>query len=108
MLSPEIGPSEVRWRVGFRPTSPQQLAGIRIEPPPSFACAIGTIPAATAAADPPLEPPTVWSRFQGLRVAPYALGSVVGRMPSSGVFVLPIVTSPASRKRCARNVSTGA
>ena len=30
---------------------------MRIEPPPSLACAIGTMPAATAAAEPPLEPP---------------------------------------------------
>ena len=43
---------------------------MRIEPPPSLACATGTIPDATAAAEPPLEPPVEWSRFQGLRVGP--------------------------------------
>ena len=43
---------------------------MRIEPPPSLACAIGTRPPATAAADPPLEPPAVWPSLQGLRVAP--------------------------------------
>ena len=48
------------------------LAGMRIDPPPSPACATGTIPLATAAADPPLEPPGVWSRFHGLCVGPYA------------------------------------
>src|SRR5436190_464629 len=57
MLSPMSGPSEVRCRVVFSPTRPHSLAGIRIDPPPSFACATGTIPEATAAADPPLEPP---------------------------------------------------
>jgi hypothetical protein len=31
--------------------------GMRLEPPPSWACASGTMPAATAAADPPEEPP---------------------------------------------------
>ena len=55
--SPNIGPSGFRARVGFIPTSPQHAAGTRMEPPPSFACAIGTTPAATAAAEPPLEPP---------------------------------------------------
>ena len=30
---------------------------MRSEPPPSPPCVIGTIPAATAAAAPPLEPP---------------------------------------------------
>ena len=84
------------------------LAGIRIEPPPSLACATGTMPEATAAPEPPLEPPVVRSVFQGLRLAPYASGSVVGRMPSSGVLVLPMTTKPAARKRSARKVSTGA
>ena len=69
-MSPTSGPSEVRPRLGFSPTSPQQLAGILIEPPPSFACAIGTMPAATAAADPPLEPPGERPRSQGLCVGP--------------------------------------
>lgn len=31
-------------RVALRPTSPQQAAGMRMEPPPSLACAIGTAP----------------------------------------------------------------
>ena len=70
MTSPISGPCEVRWRVGLRPTRPLWLAGIRIEPPPSLAWAIGTMPAATAAPEPPLEPPGVRSRSQGLRVAP--------------------------------------
>ena len=32
-------------------------AGIRMEPPPSLACASGTMPEATAAAAPPDDPP---------------------------------------------------
>ena len=48
--SPSVGASDTRPRAGFRPTSPQQAAGMRIEPPPSLPCASGTIPAATAAA----------------------------------------------------------
>ena len=43
---------------------------MRIEPPPSLACATGTMPDATAAAEPPLEPPVEWSGLQGLRVGP--------------------------------------
>ena len=43
---------------------------MRIEPPPSLPWATGTRPAATAAADPPEEPPGVRSRFHGLLVAP--------------------------------------
>ncbi len=70
MLSPTSGPSLVRWRVGFSPTSPLMLAGIRIEPPPSLAWATGTMPDATAAPEPPDDPPGVWSVFHGLRVAP--------------------------------------
>ncbi len=70
MWSPASGPAEVRCRVGFRPTSPQALAGMRIEPPPSLAWATGTMPEATAAAEPPLEPPGERERSQGLRVAP--------------------------------------
>src|SRR3546814_20980837 len=45
-----------RPRLGLRPTRPLIEAGIRIEPPPSLACATGTIPAPTAAAEPPPEP----------------------------------------------------
>ena len=47
---------------------PQSAAGIRIDPPPSLPSAIGAMPAATAAADPALEPPEVRSSAQGLRV----------------------------------------
>ena len=43
----------------------------------SLPCATGTSPAATAAADPPLDPPVLRVRSHGLCVAPYASGSVV-------------------------------
>ncbi len=69
-MSLSSGPVDVRPRVGLSPTSPQHDAGMRIEPPPSFACATGTMPLATAAADPPDEPPEVCPRFHGLCVAP--------------------------------------
>src|SRR5205807_10273914 len=93
-LSPMSGPTETRPRAGFSPTRPQQAAGIRVEPPPSFPCAIGTIPAATAAADPPLDPPGVRSSDHGFRVGPTRRDSVVGRIPISGSAVLPTITNP--------------
>ena len=43
--------------VGLRPTMPQQAAGIRIEPAESVPSAASARPAASAAAEPPLEPP---------------------------------------------------
>jgi len=89
----------VRARVGFNPNRAQHEAGILIDPPPSLACAIGTIRAATAAAAPPLEPPGVRAKSQGLFVGPNASGSVIGARPNSGTLVFPTVISPARRVR---------
>ncbi len=58
---------------GLMPASPHSAAGIRIEPPPSVAVASGTIPAASAAPEPPLEPPGDHRSAQGLRVTPNRL-----------------------------------
>src|SRR5262245_37167950 len=69
-ISPKSGPRGLRARVGFKPKIPQHEAGMRIEPPPSFACATGTTLAATAAAEPPDEPPVVRVVSQGLWDAP--------------------------------------
>ena len=55
---------------GLKPTSPVYAAGRRVDPPPSVPRASGTLPAATAATEPPLEPPGVNAGFQGLRVVP--------------------------------------
>ena len=95
ITSPASGPSGLRPRVGFNPTRPQHDAGIRMDPPPSLACATGTMRAATAAAAPPLEPPGVRSRSHGFLVGPKAWGSVVPVSPNSGVFVLPTQIKPA-------------
>ena len=72
---------------------------MRIEPPPSEPVASGTRPAATAAADPPEEPPADRSSAHGLRVAPNVAFTVSGFQPSSGVLVLPTTTQPAARRR---------
>ena len=72
---------------------------MRIEPPPSLASASGTMPAATAAAAPPLDPPVLRARSHGLRHAPSASDSVEGSSPNSGVLVLPSTIRPASSLR---------
>ncbi len=78
---------------------------MRMEPPPSPPWAMGTMPAATAAAEPPLEPPGVRSVSQGLWVGPKRRGSVVGRRPNSGVFVFPRTMSPARLCRITSSLS---
>src|SRR5262249_47323709 len=100
--SPLSGPSDTRARLGFSPTSPQLAAGMRIEPPPSLAWPAGTKPAATAAADPPDEPPVEWSVSHGLRAGPQARDSVVIVVPISGTFVRPTAMKPAARNFCVR------
>src|SRR5262249_23759961 len=93
------GAVETRPRDGFSPKRPQHDAGIRIDPPPSVACAAGTSPAASAAAARPDEPPGVSSGFQGLRVTPFSSDSVNATVPNSGVLLFPTMTNPASRMR---------
>ena len=66
--SPLSGPSGIMPREGFRPSTPQHEAGMRIEPPPSLPCAMRTMPLASAAPAPPLEPPALWPAFQGFWV----------------------------------------
>ncbi len=53
------------------------------------------MPAATAAPDPPEEPPVVRVVSQGFLEGPNLLGSVVGRIANSGALVLPHTTNPA-------------
>ncbi len=70
---------------------------MRMDPAPSEPRAAGTSPAATAAAEPPDEPPGVCSLLQGLRVTPKAGPSVKAHCPSSQELVLPTTTAPAAR-----------
>ena len=95
----EMGPQVTRPRVGFRPTTPQAAAGMRIEPPPSEPVATGTMPAPTTAPAPPLEPPAMCSRLQGEHVRPSASVSVVPMTPNSDVVVRPSGTKPPSFRR---------
>src|SRR5579859_2788354 len=55
---------------GLKPTTPHSAAGILIDPPVSDPTAQSHIPAATATADPPDEPPATRLGSCGLRTAP--------------------------------------
>ncbi len=57
-----LGQLGTRPAEGRRPTTLQKLAGLRRLPPRSEPSAIGTSPAASAAAAPPLLPPQVLPR----------------------------------------------
>ena len=78
--------------VGFSATLPQKPAGRMIDPPTWVPMAVGSMRAATAAAEPEEEPPGVRSRSKGWRVGPGC------EPPSSAVTVLPRITAPAWRK----------
>src|SRR5262249_19057504 len=91
------GPHGLRAREGLSPKRPHHPAGSRIEPPESLPWAIGTRPAATAAADPVLDPEVDRLRPQGLLVGP---GRVVSpELANSDVALFPITVSPARRRR---------
>lgn len=74
---------------GLEATTPQTAAGRITEPLVWVPRANGTMPQATAAAEPMEEPPGVGSGFQGLRVGPG------GKRASSAVTVLPSTVKPA-------------
>ena len=100
------GQAGTRPKVGLRPGRPQNAHGIRIEPPPSVPSASGTMPAASAAELPPLEPPGVLVGSQGLRVTPVSALSVTPFQPSSGVVVLPGSTAPERRSAATTGASS--
>ena len=56
--------------VGRRPTVPQKAEGQRIDPAVSDPSAASAMPAASAAADPPLEPPAIRPGAIGLGTVP--------------------------------------
>ena len=63
------------------------------------------MPAATAAAEPPLDPDGVRSRFHGLRVVPNASVCVTPSMPNSAEATIPTGTAPAARSRATCTLS---
>src|SRR3981081_2143997 len=101
-----IGQFGVSPGVGRMPTMPQNDAGIRIEQPKSVPCAQGTIPVATATADPPDEPEGLSTGFQGLRVTPNTSLKVLAPAANSGVLVLPSTIAPAALTRRTTSASS--
>src|SRR5262245_30434629 len=89
------------------PTIPHRLAGWRIEPPVSVPRETGARHAATAAAEPPDDPPGVRSRSHGLRVVKNPLFSVDEPMANSSIFVLPMRTASAAFSRATTWASYG-
>ena len=98
-ICPADGANELRPRRGLSPTRPQheEASGSSRCRPPRMRRRSGR--AATAAADPPLDPPGEASWFHGFRVGPDSAGSVAQWLPNSGVFVRPQMISPAARYR---------
>src|SRR5829696_773049 len=90
----------------LNPKMPQDAAGMRIEPAPSLPCASGPRPAAIAAAAPPLDPPEVLARFQGLNEGPNTRFPESSFQPSSGVLVFPSMTAPAVYNRSTTGASS--
>src|SRR6185295_9375917 len=112
---------EQRPYVGFMPTVPVNAAGWRIEPPVSVAVAPRQSRAATAAADPPEEPPgtryapsiaplAAAPTFEPLRRHGFTTGpkhevSFDEPIANSSLLSLPSITAP-SRHRFALTVDS--
>ena len=96
-----LGQAGTRPTLGRSPTTLQNDAGLRSDPPMSDPSASGTIPAARAAAAPPLDPPAERLRSNGLRVVPKIGLKVCDPAAHSGTLVLPMTTAPAPRIRSA-------
>src|SRR4051794_41855080 len=69
--------------------------------------ASGASKAATAAAEPPPDPPGMRSRSHGLRVGPYAECSVEDPIANSSMLVLPRIGRPAVLSRATTVASYG-
>lgn len=70
------GASGTRPCGGLNPYRPLKLAGMRMDPPMSLPVASVVSPAASAAPDPPDDPPVVKRRFHGLRMTPHSFDQV--------------------------------
>src|SRR5699024_1308671 len=83
--------------VGLRPRSPHAAEGFRIEPAVSVPRVVKLISEATAAPEPPLDPPGTLSAFQGLATGPKC--GLLLSMPQaySCMLSFPVRTMPASR-----------
>ena len=82
----------IRPGVGLRLYVLQNEEGVLKEPIISDPSAKGMRFDCTAAAAPPLDPPAVFFKLNGLEVVPNTLLNVCPPTPNSGVLVLPIIT----------------
>src|SRR6476620_7814282 len=101
---PAGGRLGIRPLVGLSVTTPHTAAGHRSEPVASEPWATATAPAATAADDPPLDPPAERAKSQGLRVGAKPCGSVVTALDNAGHEAFPMIENPNSSKRAASGV----
>ena len=93
---------------GFSPNTPQNEDGMRMDPPVSVPSAMRTQREATAAADPPEEPPVMRSEPNGLWAGPHAEIRLVVPNASSCMLHLPTTMAPALRKRVTTSASRSA
>src|SRR5690606_4990659 len=96
---------EIRPTDGRRPETPLKAAGRRTEPPVSLPSAPAQKPAATAAPEPPLEPPGMRVVFQGLSVCPPTELTLRTPYANSCRLVLPTIAAPARRSRSTTGAS---
>ena len=76
-----------------------RAAGIRPEPAVSVPSAKATRPAATATAEPELDPPAIWLRLRTHRGMPYGERVPVSPVANWSMLHFPTRTAPASRRR---------
>ena len=88
------------------PVMPVKLAGWRIEPPVSVPVAAGTRRAATAAAEPPDEPPGTRDTSHGFCTGRKAEFSLPEPIANSSQLSLPSVTMPAPPSARPRRATT--
>src|SRR5271165_5511858 len=89
--------SGTRPHAVLRPTTPQQAAGIRTEPPVSVPNAISASPRATATADPLDDPPGTRRGSRGLTGVPDHWLIPLADQHSSLSEVFPTIRAPAAR-----------
>src|SRR5580704_11337172 len=99
-----------RPSVGLMPTTPQAAAGDTIEPSVSVPTASGASPAATATAEPELEPdglrpvPCGFTAWPPSVLSPLLDGADL-KFAHSDRFALPRMIAPAARSRPTRKAS---
>src|SRR5262249_10511235 len=85
-------------KVGLMPATPQNAEGSRIDPAVSVPIEKAAKPAASAAPEPPEDPPAIRSRPHGLRVRACVF-CVLTPKANSCVLTFPSSTGPAAVKR---------